>query len=201
MDRGPSEPDVRSKPLSGRPSSHTRAQLPKTSPRNNGSKALSPRVLASLQNSDQPNLGRSPSPQQVYGRVTPLSLERGSPNQLDRGSPRELGSNKPKLPPVSPSVKKKTGKQVSPRQKNESRALVPQSAGAMASLKAAQEALPIVKKDGMYFPKGKKKKSLLKKKKIIIMKTNKASACGHCVFQNPTSSPLQERSRKIEIVS
>ena len=154
MDQGPSPPDIRSKHLSGRPSSN-RGQLQRTSPRSNGSASLSPRVLANLQNSDHTSLSRSPSPHQIYGRVTPLNLERGSPSQLDRASPRELGSNKPKLPPVSPSVKKKTVKQVSSRQKSESRALVPKSAGPVASLKAAQEALPIVKKDGMYFPKGK----------------------------------------------
>lgn len=150
-DRAPSKSGVRSKALS----SSNRSPRQGSSSLYHGNKDLSPRISLDLQTGNQTHLNRSPSPQ-IHGRVTPLCLDRGSPSdQLERGpSGLDGKSNKPRLPPVSPSIKKKSSKQVSPRQKSGTRALVPKSTGAIASLKAAKEALPIVKKDGMYFPKG-----------------------------------------------
>ncbi|XP_041464442.1 protein FAM221B-like [Lytechinus variegatus] len=151
--RAPSQSGVGSKA----PPSPNRSPRQGSSPRYHGNKDLSPRISLEMRTGAQTPLSRSHSPQ-IYGRVTPLSLDRGSPSsgQLERGpSGLEGKSNKARLPPVSPSTKKKSSsKQVSPRQKTETKALVPKSAGTLASLKAAKEALPIVKKDGMYFPKG-----------------------------------------------
>ncbi|XP_072167013.1 uncharacterized protein [Diadema setosum] len=176
MDEGAPGSGAQPKPLMGRPSSNrARVSSTSTSPRSAGGSRLSPRNLSAVPHGGQPFTRTSPAPQ-IYGRVTPLNLEAASPSALDRISPSSLqGSNRARLPPVTPPAsKKKSAKQTSPRQKSGSKAVVPKSAGTLAALKTAQEAMPIVKKDGMYFPKGYTLRPIIPAKKAELIDVARA---------------------------